>query len=84
MEIFNDYKHRHTDKMFANQGHSQRSEHMGKFEQYNTLDDLDKGNELELYLRGERVPRHIDPLRWWEVKNERYPILQHLAFNTLA
>ena len=38
-----------------------------EFDQYNTLDDLDKGAELERYIREERVPRHVDPLRWWEV-----------------
>ena len=36
---------------------------MSESDQYNTLDDLD---ELELYLRDERVPRQVDPLRWWE------------------
>ena len=57
---------------------------MSEFDRYNTLDDLDKGDELERYLGEERVPRHVDPLRLWEVNNERYPVPWHLAFDALA
>ena len=84
MELFNDYKRRHPDEAFVSQGRSQHSEHMSEFGRYNTLDDPNKGDELERCLGEERVPRHIDPLRWWEVNNERYPVLRHLAIDTLA
>ena len=88
VELFNDYKRRHPDEVLPSQGRSQHSEHMSEFDRYNILDDLlddlDKGDELGRYLGEERIPRHVDPLRWWEVANERYPVLRHFAFDTIA
>ena len=68
-----------TRYVLASQCRSQHNEHMSKYDRYNTLDDLDKGDELERYVREERVPRHVDPLRCWEVNNERYPVYHRLC-----
>ena len=65
MELFNDYKRRHPDEVLASQSRGQHSENMSEFDRYNTLDDPDKGGELERYLAEERVPSHVDQLRWW-------------------
>ena len=62
---------------------------MSEFDRYNTLDDLDKGDELERYLREERVAVSQGTVIHYDggkstMNGIHYPVLQHLPIDTLA
>lgn len=43
-----------------------------------------KKEELNLYMDDELADYNEDPLKWWILHKERYPILHQLAFTLLA
>ena len=82
--LYQEYKRRHGDDAVALTS-TATAEELSEFDQYNTLcDEAAVSDELTRYLREERQPKHVDPLRWWQLNEERYPILRQMAFDHLA
>jgi hypothetical protein len=41
-------------------------------------------DELARYMAAAELPDDADPLQWWLLHQEHYPVLKHLAFTSLA
>jgi hypothetical protein len=56
------------------------------FATYNKLNFRNKQPEDELarYKTAAEPPDCQDPLQWWLLHQDQYPVLKHLAFTTLA
>lgn len=83
-ELFDEYKRRHCDDVRTVTS-AQRSKELTKFERYNMCDDdVETGDDLERFLREERAPKGTNPLAWWQLNEERYPVLCHMAYDLFA
>jgi hypothetical protein len=41
-------------------------------------------DELARYMAAAELPDDANPLQWWLLHQEHYPVLKHLAFTSLA
>jgi hypothetical protein len=81
--LFKDYKRRHGDEVVAPV--AKPLQEMSEFRRFNTIKSKQAiGDELERYLREECTPEDTNPLTWWQLNQERYPVLRHMAFDLLA
>jgi hypothetical protein len=84
-ELYNQYKRQHGDEAAIAAIRPQELDKLSEFERYNILqEDQFNGNELERYFSEDRAPPTTNPLTWWRLNQERYPVLKHMAFDLLA
>jgi hypothetical protein len=84
-ELYNQYKERYSDEATAIDHRRLQDDKLTEFERYNRLvDDQLTDDELERYLSEPREAADINPLTWWQLNQQRYPVLKHMAFDLLA
>jgi hypothetical protein len=84
-ELFHEYNRRHGDEGIAVATVPTPPDKLTEFERYNIIQDEQyNGNELDRFLAEDRVPSGTNPLIWWQLNQDRYPVLRHMAFDLLA